>query len=297
MNSSNLHDDLFRHEYMQIGGVRLHYVLTGKADRLIVLLHGFPECWYSWRHQLKALKDVFTVVAPDLRGYNLSNKPSRIEDYKINAVAEDILGLIRHLRFSKAAIVGHDWGAAIAWYIAFNYPEYLSKMVSMQVPPLQLWRKNMSIEQALRSWYMLFFQLPFVPEWLLRLKDFAAIEWLFKYSTIQLGAITDADIAIYKEALKQPGALNASINYYRANISTFFNRRKEENINNHKRVKVPTLFIYGEEDVAITPTTVQGIRDYIDAPYKEVRIPWSGHWVQQEAAALVNQELKSFLQA
>ncbi|MDT4952217.1 MAG: hypothetical protein QOJ02_355 [Acidobacteriota bacterium] len=290
-------DASIRHGYAQIGGVRLHYAERGSGGRLVILLHGFPECWYSWRHQLMALGENFHVVAPDMRGYNLSDKPARVEDYKIDLLVDDVLGLVRHFGEREAAIVGHDWGAGVAWAVAQKYPEYVWKLVAMQVPPMAAWRDNMTLRQALSSWYMLFFQLPRLPEWLMSAKDYAFVERIFKKTVARPGAFTDADIAIYKKALTEPGALTAAINYYRANVFSMFTEKRrgsgEELGDGH--IRVPTLFIYGEKDHAVMPETVRNLKAYIDAPYREVRIGTSAHWVQNEAVSEVNAALQSFL--
>ncbi|HKQ99483.1 MAG TPA: alpha/beta hydrolase [Pyrinomonadaceae bacterium] len=289
-------DPSIRHGYAQVGGVRLHYAQRGSGGRLVILLHGFPECWYSWRHQLMALGDRYTVVAPDMRGYNLSDKPARVEDYKINLLVDDVLGLIHHFGEQQAAIVGHDWGAGVSWAVAQTHPEYVWKLVTMQVPPLPVWRANLTLRQALRSWYMLFFQLPRVPEWLMRANDYAFVERVFKKTVARPGTFTDADIAFYKNALREPGALTAAINYYRANFFTLFlKRRPREETLSDGRIRVPTLFIYGEQDHAIVPETVRDVKSYVDAPYREVRIRDSAHWVQNEAVEEVNAALQSFL--
>jgi epoxide hydrolase 4 len=291
-------DSSLRHGYAQVGGVRLHYVERGSGGRLVILLHGFPECWYSWRHQLMALGEHYTVVAPDMRGYNLSDKPARVEDYKINLLVDDVLGLVRHFGQRQAAIVGHDWGAGVAWAVAQMFPEYVWKLVAMQVPPMAVWRANMSLRQALRSWYMLFFQLPRVPEWLMSARDYAFVERVFKKTVARPGTFTDADVAFYKNALKEPGALTAGINYYRANAFSLFmkNRGRAEELRD-ERVRVPTLFIYGEQDHAIVPETVRDVKSHVNAPYRELRLKQSAHWVQNEAAAEVNAALLSFLAA
>ena len=289
-------DSSIRHGYAQVGGVRLHYAERGSGGRLVILLHGFPECWYSWRHQLMALGEHYTVVAPDLRGYNLSDKPARVEDYKINLLVDDVLGLVRHFGEKQAAIVGHDWGAGIAWAVAGTHPEYVWKLVALQVPPMAVWRANLTLRQALRSWYMLFFQLPRVPEWLISARDFAFLERTFKKTVARPGTFTDTDIAVYKKALREPGALSAAINYYRANVFSLFAKRKgEQEELRDGRIRVPTLFIYGEQDHAIVPETVRDVKSYIDAPYREVRIKSSAHWVQNEAVEEVNAALSSFL--
>ncbi|PYS48845.1 MAG: epoxide hydrolase, partial [Acidobacteria bacterium] len=204
-------DSSIRHGYAQIGGVRLHYAERGSGGRLVILLHGFPECWYSWRHQLMALGERYTVVAPDMRGYNLSDKPARVEDYKIDLLVDDVLGLVHHFGEQTAAIVGHDWGAGVAWAVAQKHPEYVRKLVAMQVPPMAVWRRNMTLQQALRSWYMLFFQIPRLPEWWMSRNNYAVVEDIFKKTVARPGAFTDADIAVYKKALSEPGALTASI--------------------------------------------------------------------------------------
>src|SRR5918992_2052701 len=132
----------FRHGYAQVGDVRLHYAEAGEGERLVVLLHGFPECWYSWRHQLSGLGERFRVVAPDMRGYNLSDKPASVGDYRIGKLVDDVTGLIRHLGAERAAVVGHDWGAGVAWAVAEKHPEYVWKLAALQVPPGPVWAKN-----------------------------------------------------------------------------------------------------------------------------------------------------------
>jgi pimeloyl-ACP methyl ester carboxylesterase len=289
-----------RHGYAQVGAVRLHYAECGAGERLVLLLHGFPEFWYSWRHQLVALSDRYRVVAPDLRGYNLSDKPRRVEDYRLDLLMDDVTGLIRHFGAREAAIVAHDWGAIIAWSLAEKYPEYVWKLAAMQVPPISVWRKNLTLKQLLRSWYMLFFQLPWLPEWYMGVGDFKSVDGMFKNPTVRPGSFTDTDIAMYKEALRRDGALTAGINYYRANIFSLFTRASRkgdvEELSD-ERIRVPTLFIYGERDFAIVPETVRGVGDYVDAPYRELRIAASGHWVQNEAPLEVNDALAEFLDA
>lgn len=273
----------------QIGAVKIHYATAGTGEKLVVLLHGFPEFWYSWRHQLADLSDEYTVVAPDLRGYNLSDKPEKIADYQIDNLVDDVMGLIRHFGREKAAIVGHDWGAAIAWATAVKHPEIVWKLCALQVPPVSIWQKNQTFKQFLASWYMFFFQIPRLPEWIISRNDFEILAKSLKTSTAQPGVFTDEDIAEYKKAWKETDRLSSAINYYRANIlKRLFSRNRES-------VKVPTLFIYGKKDTAILPETVQGVGDAVDAPFDEIRIPDAGHWVQQEAREIVTDSLREFL--
>lgn len=285
-----------RHGYATVNGVRLHYAETGSGDELVLLLHGFPEFWYSWRHQLEPLGKHFHVVAPDMRGYNLSDKPSRVDDYRVDEIAADVVGLIDHFGAARAAVVGHDWGATVAWVVAQRFPDRVSKLAVMQVPPAAVWRANMSLRQVLRSWYMFLFQLPRLPEWMINRKNMAAIDKTFTDSVFRKGSFSEAEIENYKEALRQPGALTSAVNYYRANINRLASRGSSSEPSN-ERTRVPTLFIFAEQDFAILPRTVRGVPDYVDAPYRELRIKDSGHWVQNEAADEVNAALIEFLKS
>jgi pimeloyl-ACP methyl ester carboxylesterase len=295
-DEQNAGDPPVRHGYAQVGDVRLHYAECGEGPRLVILLHGFPECWYSWRHQLKALGRQYRVVAPDMRGYNLSDKPERVEDYRLARVADDVTGLVRHFGEREAAVVGHDWGAAVAWTVAQNYPDYVWKLASLQVPPRAVWAKNITLRQVLRSWYMLFFQLPRIPEWWVSRNDFAGVAKIFR-TTARPGTFDDYDIEFYKSALKEPGALTGALNYYRANVRPMLPRKPEGgSFKTHERIRVPTLFVYGERDMAIMPETVAGVGDYVNAPYTELRLARANHWVHQEYPSEVNAALLSFLE-
>ncbi len=278
-------------DYAQIGGVKLHYATAGEGDRLVILLHGFPEFWYSWRHQITALSDDYKVVAPDMRGYNLSDKPTKISDYEIDKLVDDVTGLIRHFGYEKAAVIGHDWGASIAWALAAKHPEFLWKLGALQVPPIPVWKKNQTLKQFLASWYMFFFQIPVLPEFLFKRNDYAVLAKALKKTTAEKGVFSDADIAEYKKAWSEPFALTAMVNYYRANIlKRFLTKSKPAS-----KIKIPTVFIYGEQDTAVLPETVRGIGEMIDARYEEFHIPTSGHWVQQEASEAVTDILREFL--
>ena len=284
------------HAFADVNGIRLHYAESG-AGELVIFLHGFPEFWYSWRHQLKALAPYLHVVAPDLRGYNLSDKPANVEDYRLEILVEDVIGLIEHFGAQKAAIVGHDWGAGVAWALAQKHPDRVSKLIVMQVPPAAVWRKNMTLRQLWRSWYMFFFQLPRLPEWMISRNQFAGLNQVFKEKVSRPDTFSDADIAAYREALQKPGAMTAALNYYRANVFRVMRggQRSVTASPKDNRIRVPTLFIFGEQDLAILPETVKGVEDFIDAPYRELRIPDSSHWVQNEAPQEVNAALFEFL--
>jgi epoxide hydrolase 4 len=277
-------------DYAQIGGVRLHYAKAGDGDKLVLLLHGFPEFWYSWRHTLEYVSDEYTVVAPDLRGYNLSDKPLRVKDYSLEYLVDDVLGLINYFGREQAAVVGHDWGAIIAWEVARQHPEAVWKLAALQVPPMFVWQKNLTFRQALASWYMFFFQIPQVPEKIFGLNDFAVGIKAMRQAAADPDFFTPAEIAEYKKSWSEPNALFGGINYYRANILPKIVKPPEP-----FKIEIPTLFIYGEKDSAILPETVRNVGQAVNAPFSEVRIPDSGHWVQQEAAEVVNDSLREFL--
>lgn len=290
-------DEKIKFDYAQIGGVKLHYATAGEGEKLVILLHGFPEFWYSWRHQITALSDDYTIVAPDLRGYNLSDKPPHVEDYSIGRLVDDVIGLIHHFGRRQAAVIGHDWGAAIAWKTAQDHPEMLWKVGALQVPPSKVAKRNFTFRQALASYYMFVFQIPYLPEWILSLNNFAVLESTLAAASESNDSLIEVfsseDIAEYKAAWNRPDALTAMINYYRANVLRLIssNRSAESD----EKIKVPAVFIYGERDRFILRETVRNIGDVMDAPLEEFFIPNSGHWVQQEAAETVTQILRDFL--
>ena len=278
-------------DYANVGEVKLHYAKAGDGDKLVILLHGFPEFWYSWRHQLAALSDEYTVVTPDLRGYNLSDRPSNTADYEIDHLVGDIVGLIKSFGKEKSAVIGHDWGASVAWALAMKKPETLWKLGALQVPPIPIWKRNQTAKQFLASWYMFFFQLPALPELLFKQKDFVALEKSLRGTTAEPDVFSDDEIAEYKKAWSHPGATTAMLNYYRANIV----KRLFGSNEMPPKIDVPTLFIYGERDKAVLPETVMGVGDMVSGPYTEHRIPNAGHWVQQEARDEVTRVLRRFL--
>lgn len=291
MNQKNNGENRINFGYAQIGAVNLHYATAGGGEELVILLHGFPEFWYSWRRQIAALSDDYTVVAPDMRGYNLSDKPEGVEDYAIDNLVDDVVGLIHHFGRERAAIVGHDWGASVAWAVAEKHPEAVWKLCAMQVPPMSVWRRNQTFKQFLASWYMFFFQLPALPEFLMRRDDFALLANALENGTAERGVFSGEDIDEYKKSWSEAGALTAALNYYRANIlKRLFSKSRSEG-----KITVPTLFIYGERDTAILPETVRGVGDSVEAPFEEIRIPDAAHWVQQEAPDIVTDSLREFL--
>jgi pimeloyl-ACP methyl ester carboxylesterase len=282
---------LWVHHEARVNGVRLHYVEAG-AGPLVVLLHGFPEFWYSWRWQIPALAEAgFRVLAPDLRGYNLSEKPGGVQSYRIDALTADVIGLIRHAGARRASIAGHDWGGAIAWTLAMRQPEVVEKLIILNAPhPAAFVRELRTWPQRLKSWYILFFQLPRVPEGYLRAGNYAALTQVFRRDPVRADSFTDEDIQKYKQAIGRPGALTAALNYYRA---AFRSLMRGEAGNTH-RIDVPTLLLWGEQDRYLGLGLTQGLEQWVSNLRVE-RIAEASHWVQMDARERVNQLMVEFL--
>jgi pimeloyl-ACP methyl ester carboxylesterase len=270
-------------------GIRLHAVTEGERGPLVVLLHGFPECWYSWREYLHPLAEAgFRAVAPDMRGYDLSDKPKGVLNYQLPMLTADVLGLVEALGEQKAVIVGHDWGGVVAWRFAMEYPEAVEKLVVLNAPhPARMQEELRHVRQLRKSWYVFFFQLPWLPEALIGSNPLRFLERGMRGSAVRKRAISDEDLRVYAEAWRQPGALTATINYYRAVV------RWGMHLPN-RQIVAPTLLIWGEEDIALGKELAAGTERYV--PNLRVHfIPNCGHWVQQEAADEVREVLLDFL--
>jgi len=277
--------------YVVVNGIRLHYVEAGTGPA-VVLLHGFPEFWYSWRHQIPALAEAgFRVIALDLRGYNESEKPLGRRPYGIETLTDDVLGIIRAECGGRCAVVGHDWGGAIAWHLAMHHPKAVEKLVVLNAPhPYCFFRELKTLAQLRKSWYMLFFQLPRLPELLLRAGDFAWLSHVLRTDPVRPDAFTEADIACYKQALAQPGAMTAAINYYRA----LFRRNPFALRRQIRPIGAPTLLIWGERDRYLGLDLVKGLEPWVPNIRVE-RITEASHWVQMDAPERVNHLIIDFL--
>src|SRR5919107_881423 len=203
------------HRYADLGDVRLHYVEAGGGPP-VLLLHGFPPFWYGWRHQLPALVEAgFRVVAPDMRGYNLSDKPPGVRAYRVELLARDVERLILACGERTASVVGHDWGAIVAWIVAMLHPERVGRLAILNVPhPARLLDALLSPMQLLRSSYVFFFQIPRLPEEVFRAGDFALLRSALRRDPVRAGTFTAEDIERYVGAMARPGALTATLNYY-----------------------------------------------------------------------------------
>jgi epoxide hydrolase 4 len=279
------------HRWVDVGGLRLHCVEAGTGP-LVVLLHGFPEFWYAWRHQIPALADAgYRVVAPDLRGYNTSDKPPRVRDYRPSVLAQDVADLVVALGARSAAVAGHDWGGGLAWLLAIQHPERIERLVVLNAPhPIRLLKSLRSPRQLRRSWYMLAFQAPWLPERLMAARDFQALRRALRQQPTRPGAFTAQDIDRYVAAAAQPGALRAAINYYRA----AFRANPLAQVHSLRRVDTPTLIIWGEQDRYLGRELAEPDRAWVS----DVRVEWiaeASHWVQADAPERVNQLMVDFL--
>lgn len=291
-----------KENYIDVGEIKLHYVENGTGE-LILLLHGFPDYWYSWKHQIPALSESFRVVAPDLRGYNKSSKPEGVDNYSTSLLVNDIGQLITSLGETKAMVIGHDWGGFVAWNLAMMAPDKVSKLVIINCPhPVLLLEAfwSMRFQQLQKSWYVFFFQIPKIPEEMLSQNNYEALQRMVLGSVSNKQAFSAEDMKQYVEAWSQPGALEASINYYRANwnIAQILSIRGEHQADFIKRfpkIKCPTLVIWGEKDVALDKSLTFGLNKYIEGAFKLVYHPKYGHWVHVEAPEFVNNVILSFL--
>jgi pimeloyl-ACP methyl ester carboxylesterase len=280
------------HTRVHTNGITLHAVEAGPPDGpLVVLLHGFPEFWYGWRRQIAPLATAgYRVVVPDQRGYNLSDKPSGVGAYAVDRLAADVVGLIAARgRDRAAAVIGHDWGAAVAWWLALRHPSWLDRLAILNVPHPAVMMRALRRDRAQlrRSWYIFFFQLPWLPEASARAGDWRAATAALR-ATSRPGTFTTADLARYREAWSRPGAYTAMLNWYRAAV------RRPPRLPAGPRVGVPTLMIWGARD-RFLGRELAGPSIALCERGRLVTIEEASHWVQHEEAARVNDLLLDFL--
>ncbi len=281
----------FEHLFVNTNNILLHVVAAGHpAGRPVILLHGFPDFWVGWSKQLPALVEAgFRVIIPDQRGYNLSEHPHGTRSYRVEELGGDIIGLLDNFGFEKVDLVGHDWGAAVAWWLAENFPGRIKHLGILNVPHPSVMVDfiRRSPRQMIKSWYILFFQIPGLADWLMHLNNYSLAAKML-LSSGRPGTFTDEDLLEYRKAWTNSGGLTGMINWYRALI--FFRPSGLKNI----RISVPTLVLWGKRDVALSQEMAQelivlcdnGRLKFFDA---------ASHWVQRDAAFEVNRELVDFL--
>lgn len=301
--SPSWNDDAVTHHHIDLPSLRMHYVeatpASGNDAPLVVLLHGFPEFWYSWRHQLVGLSEAgYRVVAPDLRGYGQTDKPSGVDAYQVEELAADVYALIEALGSdsgrgsNKASVVGHDWGGAVAWWHAMLHPDQVESLSILNCPhPSHQGAMMTDFAQLKRSWYMLFFQLPFLPERRIQGNDHEQMRRVFREEPMNSNAFSEEDIQRYVDAF-DPASTHAALNYYRA----YLRRKPSQLLKLMRPIDTPTQVIWGTGDRHL------GI-DYSQPPTRwvwDVRVEHLegvSHWVQVDAADEVNRRLLAFLPA
>jgi pimeloyl-ACP methyl ester carboxylesterase len=276
--------------FVVTNGIRLHLVDAGPSDGPpVVLLHGFPEFWYGWRRQIPALAaSGHRVLVLDQRGYNQSDKPHGVASYRPECLVADVLGLLDGTGLERAFVVGHDWGALVAWWLALAAPERVDRLGILNAPhpAVMRWHLLVNPRQTLRSWYIFFFQLPGLAErWMARDGFRNAVRML---RTARRGSFSEEDLARYREAWSQAGALTAMVNWYRAALHSVGRRLPG------RRVRVPTLMLWGARDIALGREMARPSIDLCENG-RLVFFEKATHFVQHDEAEAVNEHLVRFL--
>uniref|UniRef100_A0A8C9FB75 Epoxide hydrolase 4 n=1 Tax=Pavo cristatus TaxID=9049 RepID=A0A8C9FB75_PAVCR len=275
-------------------GLRFHYVAAGERGKpLMLLLHGFPEFWYSWRHQLREFKSEYRVVALDLRGYGETDAPSHKENYKLDFLITDIKDILESLGYNKCVLIGHDWGGMIAWLVAICYPEMVTKLIVVNFPHPSVFTEYIlrHPSQLIKSGYYFFFQMPWFPEFMFTVNDFKVLKSLFTSQTTGIGRkgcrLTAEDIEAYLYVFSQPGALTGPINHYR-NIFSCLPLQQHE-------VIMPTLLLWGERDAFMEVEMAEITRIYVKNHFRLTILSEASHWLQQDQPDIVNKLIWTFL--
>jgi len=271
-------------------GIRLHYQEAGQGS-LLILLHGFPDFSYGWRHQIDALSGSYRVVVPDMRGYNLSDKPKKVSDYRIEILAADIDQLIAGLGEAQAYLVGHDWGGAVAWATAGFYPQRIKKLAILNMPhPMEMKKALMEFNwiQLKRSWYIFFFQIPVLPERFMKNSGF--FKRTYKALLANRKAYSDDDMAEYENAFLDHSTIFGSLAYYRAAFRDIFRTAAPE----VPSTSCPVLLLWGEKDPALGKELALNTKNYCKGGLEMYFDPTSGHFVQIDNPEWINKHLLNY---
>ena len=277
-------------EWVEANGQTFEVAAAGTGNRLALCLHGFPELHYSWRFQIPLLVELgYRVWAPNMRGYGGSSKPKGVASYALDHLTQDVAAIIDASGAEEVTLLAHDWGAIVAWAFAIRKVRPLKRLVIMNVPHPEVGRREIRHwRQLRRSWYIFFFQIPRLPEWLLSRNGGDPIRKAFTNMAVDQGNFTREALDHYANAATRPGAINAMINYYRALLRHPF--EMGDGI-----VDIPTLMVWGEEDAALNIRCTEGTDQWV-SDFTLHRLPGVSHWVQQEAPGKVNAILRDWLQ-
>jgi pimeloyl-ACP methyl ester carboxylesterase len=289
------------HHFADLEQCRIHYVRRGEG-KPILCLHGFPQFWFLWRHQLADLGAGHAVYAPDMRGYNLSCKPAEPEAYRMRHLLADIVGLVEELGIAPLTLVGHDWGGIVSWAFALKYPELLERLVIIDAPPPFTWNRDLreSPKQRDAVNYMVELSKPSPePEEMLSANDFSMMGDIMRRIGGRGGQLSDSERAVYHEAWSQPGALTGGLNYYRAarmgeQVSAGGVPEEYANKITSRTLEVPTLVIWGENDAVLLPTLTRGLSEWVPSLRVEI-VPGAGHGVPYERPDEVNSLIREFV--
>lgn len=279
------------HRFVKVNDLWLHVVLAGpEQGPLMIFLHGFPEFWYGWKEQIEFFAAAgYRVAAPDQRGYNLSDRPAGVDSYRLDVLAQDVVGLIEALGRDRAVIAGHDWGGIVAWWLGKHFPERVERLIVMNAPHWLAFREDLERNPAqwARSSYALFFQIPRIPEGLYSLG-----RSIFMALALQLtsrpGTFSSGDLQQYRRAWGQPGALKAMLNWYRALL------RRPPPYPDNPYVAVPTLILWGCRD-RFLGTELARASAALCVKGRLVLFRGATHWLQHEEAQQVNQMILGFI--
>ena len=278
-------------ERIKAGAIQLNVLDAGRRDGLpLLFLHGFPDFHYGWRKQVPVFEDRgYRIIAPDQRGYNLSDKPKGVAAYNLDLLGKDLINLLDTLKLDKVCVIGHDWGGATAWWLAHHHPERVKGLIVLNMPHPEEFKKHLraSRTQKRKSWYMLFFQLPGLPEWALGRAKFMHFGQSLKAGA-RRGAFTQQDLEKYVKAWSEPGAFTAMLNWYRAAL------RAPAKPFPSTAVKPPVLLIWGSKDAFLEEAMAQPSLERCQQG-RMVRLPHAGHWVQQDDPEQVNDLIQEFL--
>jgi pimeloyl-ACP methyl ester carboxylesterase len=279
---------------VEANGIHFEVATMGAGERLALCLHGFPEHAYSWRHQMPMLAKLgYRVWAPNLRGYGKTDSPRDVSAYKTSTLVEDVAGLIRAANAKEVVLLAHDWGGALAWSLAMDQPQLIDRLIICNLPhPACFARELRRPVQFLKSWYMLFFQLPWLPEFMLGLRRGRATAELIQRTSRNAARFPDEALEVYRANAARPGGLTAMLNWYRALLRGGGTRRffsAEIPV-----IHVPTLFLWGDADTALSLRTTVGTEKYVSNLTFRV-FPGISHWIQQEAPEAVNAMIEAWL--
>jgi pimeloyl-ACP methyl ester carboxylesterase len=294
----------WEHEQVVANDLRMHYVEAGAGDP-VVFLHGFPEFWYSWREQLPAFADAgYRAIAPDLRGYNRTEAPPGVSSYRLDRLVDDIVALVEQCCDGSTTIVGHDWGGMIAWELAAREPAVVDQLVIMNAPHPRVYQRELTnLDQLLDSWYIFYFQLPWLPEYLLGAFDSRLLGRAFTETAVTPETFSPAELDQYREALHGPDELSGPINYYRALFRSVLRDGHTPLVPEYKthpgapqaeHIDVPTLLCWGLRDTALVSELSVGVDEWV-ADLTVERFPEASHWLQHDCPEAVTETVLEWL--